>query len=651
VCVSSGDRGHAVPWNKGAKGGTAVLPRTKRRSGAYLWAERLGILGRRATEKHVPDEVFTLCDADVELFLGRLWSGDGFIANATNFTPYYATSSAQLARDVQTLLLRLGILSGVHEKQFRYRGGVKIGYTVHLVGDGSIETFVARVIPHCVARDPAIPLLRQRLSDKPRGPSTKDTIPVRSGPIHRAALEAHGRATGSDELRALATSDVFWDEVVSITPKGEEETFDLTVEHDHNFVADGLIVHNSHSAAYGLVTYRTAYLKCHYPAEFMAATLTSFSGDTDKLLEYKAEVERMGLELIPPDVNCSDEQFDVRDGKIIYGLGAIKGAGEGAVGEVVKARQKVGRFRSIFQFCEEVDSKALNKALIEAFVKAGAFDSTGAKRRQLFEVIDQAVQMGIAEQKDRLSQQTSLFGGDAGGKKEDLAAIEAGLLPNVPEWKDSELLAFERASLGFFLTRHPLDPHKETIERFSTAKISGLQAVGERGEVTLGGMIVGVRTILDKKGNTMAFLTIEDFTGTCDAVVFGSVYSEVRQHVAQDRVVFILGKVSLSREAPSIIVDKIMPAEDAAGKLRVSIQADLVLEETTQDMLKRFREVLLQHRGNDAVYYSFKRQADQSVAGPYRVGSHFRVKGSDALRDDLMAVLGPSTRIRIGACL
>lgn len=407
----------------------------------------------------------------------------------------------------------------------------------------------------------------------------------------------------------------------------------------------------SHSAAYGLVTYRTAYLKAHYPAEFMAATLTSFSGDTDKLLEYKAEIERMGIELVPPDVNVSDERFDVRDGKVIYGLGAIKGVGEGAVGEVVKAREKVGRFRSIFQFCEEVDHKALNKSLLEAFIKAGAFDSTGAKRRQLFEVIDQAVQMGIQEQKDRMSAQTSLFGGEVGGGKQDLATIEAGLLPNVPEWKDSELLAHERASLGFFLTRHPLDPHKDTLERFATAKTSELAALGDKAEVTVGGMIVGIRTLLDKKGNTMAFLTIEDFSGKCDAVIFGSTYGDVRQHCVQDNVIFIRGKVSTNREPPSVIVDKILPASEAAGQLRVSVQAELVLEETTQDMLKRFREVLLQHRGNDAVYYSFRRQADQSIAGPFRVGSHFRVKGTDALREDLLAVLGPSTRIRIGAAL
>lgn len=688
VCVSSGERGHEIPWNKGRSGDAAVLERPRRRSGAFKWAERLGLVGKRATEKAVPSEVFTLRDADVELFLGRLWAGDGFIANATNFTPYYATSSLQLAHDVQLLLLRLGVISGTHVKRFEYRGGTKVGYTVHLLGEGSLETFVERVLPHCFGREAQSAQLKTYLAGVERRMVSKDTVPlevrrwideertargltwaqVASGAdvsiedlraarspkkrgFRREFVERLARFFASERLRALATSDVFWDEVVSITLAGEEETFDLTVEGDHNFVADGLIVHNSHSAAYGLVTYRTAYLKTHYPAEFMAATLTSFSGDTDKLLEYKAEVERMGIALVPPDVSQSDETFDVRDGRIVYGLSAIKGLGEGAVAEVVKARRKVGSFRSIFQFCEEVDHKSLNKSLLEPLVKAGAFDTTRAKRRQLFEVIDQALQMGIQEQKDRLSQQTSLFGGDLGGAKQDLAAIEAGLLPNVPEWKDSELLAFEREALGFFLTRHPLDPHKETLLRFATAKTAELAALGDKAEVTVGGMIVGVRTLLDKKGNTMAFLTIEDFSGKCDAVIFGSTYGDVRQHCVQDNVIFIRGKVSTNREPPSVIVDKILPASEAAGQLRVSVQAELVLEETTQDMLKRFREVLLQHRGNDAVYYSFRRQADQSVAGPFRVGSHFRVKGSDALRDDLLAVLGPSTQVRIGAAL
>ncbi len=411
----------------------------------------------------------------------------------------------------------------------------------------------------------------------------------------------------------------------------------------------------SHSAAYGLVTYRTAWLKAHHPAEFMAATLTSWTSDTDKVLEYKAECERMGIPIRPPCVNASDLRFDVREGAIVYGLGAIKGVGEGAAQEVVAARTRLQAkggegFRSLFHFCEEVDHKALGRGLLEPLIKAGAFDRTGAKRSQLLAVVDDALKMGIAAQKDRASQQVSLFGGDAGGAA-DLGKADAKLLPQLPEWRDAELLAHERSALGYYLTRHPLDPHRERLERFASVKLAELPQQGEKAEVTVGGMITAMRTILDKKGNTMAFLTLEDFSGTCDAVVFGSLFAQVRQHLAQDAVVFLCGKVNLDREPPSVVVDKVLPADAAEGQLRVSVSAELVLEETTQDMLKRFRDVLLQHRGSDPVYYTFRRQADQAVAGPFRVGSHFRVRGSDALREDLLGVLGPSTRVRIGAVL
>jgi DNA polymerase-3 subunit alpha len=682
VCASTGRRG--AP--RGPDG--AVAERV--RCGAFLWAEQLGLIGKTATEKTVPDAVFGLVDDDVALFLGRLWSGDGFVANATLATPFYATSSRALAHDVQALLLRVGLPSRVREAAFSYRGEVRPGFQVHVLGDGTLETFVERIGPHLVGRETGLGHLRAHLASTTRRQTSKDTVPPgvrawvheereragltwsqleeRSGVcvkelygagrvektgFRRETIERLARFFASARLEALATSDVYWDRVVSVEPAGHEETFDLEVDVDHNFVADGLVVHNSHSAAYGLVTYRTAWLKAHHPAEFMAASMTSFAGDVEKLVEFKVECDRMGIGLVPPDVSQSAVKFEVNQaGKIVWGLSAIRGVGEGATEKVIEGRKKAGgRFRSIFQFCEEVDLTSLNRGFLEALVKAGAFDNTGAKRRQLFESIDLALQMGITEQKERASNQTSLFGDAMGKGKEDLATIEQKLLPAVPEWKDAEILAGERESLGFFLTRHPLDPHRETVTRFATAKSSELQPLGEKAEVTLGGMITSIRTLLDKKGNTMAFLTLEDFHGQVDCVVFGSVYGENRQAIHQDAVVFIRGKVSLSREAPSIIVDKVLPAAEATGQLRVSVSAELVLEETTGDMLKRFRDVLMQHRGNDPVYYSFRRKSDEAVAGPFKVGSHFKVKGTDALKDELLSFLGPGTRIRIGAAL
>jgi DNA polymerase III subunit alpha len=406
----------------------------------------------------------------------------------------------------------------------------------------------------------------------------------------------------------------------------------------------------SHSAAYGLVTYRTAYLKAHYPAEFMAATLTSFLDTTDKLLEYKAECDRMNLEVVPPDVNLSDVNFDVREGKIVYGLAAIKGIGQGMAEEVARVRDKLERFRSIVHFTSEVDSKVCTKAALDTLIKAGAFDSLGANRRQLSEVIEQAVSIGIQEQKDKLSNQIDLFG-EIKREESDLEAMEREMLPNVPEWRDAEKLAFEKAALGYYLTQHPLDSKREVIERFATHSFGELQALAEKTEVTVGGLVVSLKTILDRKGKTMAFLTLEDFSGTCEAVIFGSLFADVRQHLATDAIVFLMGKVSKRGEAASVLTDRVLPMEEAEGKLRVSVAADLIVEETTPDMLKRMREVLVDHKGSDPLYYTFTRRADQAKAGPFRVGAHYRVQGTDAFKRDLLEVLGPSTKVRIGANL
>ena len=431
----------------------------------------------------------------------------------------------------------------------------------------------------------------------------------------------------------------------------------------------------SHSAAYGLVTYKTAYLKANFPAEFMAATLTSWSGDTEKLVEYVDECKRMGLTLHPPDVNEGIATFDVRyvktaptqkfarnekarakapveatsEGRpeIVYGLEAIRGAGSGAIEHLVEARKRAGgRFRSIFHFCEEVDSHAVNRATLEALVKAGAFGSTGARRSQLSAVVEQAIQIGTQAQKDKLSKQTSLFGA---ASSDDEKKLDAKLLPEIPEWKDADLLAREKEALGFYLSSHPLEPHRTTIERFSSAKTADLVETAAETVVTVGGIVTSLRSKPDKRGNLMAFVTLEDFSGTVDGVVFGSVYPEVREHLKVDAPVFLQGKLDKSRDQPSIRVDAVIPAAEAEGKLRVCISADLVVEDTTEGHILKLRDLFAARKGEDSVYYTFKRRSDGATAGPFKVGAHMKVTGTDALRRDMLEVLGPTAQVRIGA--
>lgn len=405
----------------------------------------------------------------------------------------------------------------------------------------------------------------------------------------------------------------------------------------------------SHSAAYGLVTYRTGYLKAHFPAQFMAATLTSWLGDTDRILDYTSECERMGIKVCPPDVNRSQVKFGVSDGEVVYGLGAIKGMGETVATAIVTAREALPdkRFRSIFHFCEEVDCQVLSLKVLEALVKAGAFDVLGAHRSQYHAVIERAYQIGVGAQKDKLNNQCVLFGAAAGA---DVSAIEEELLPRLDEWPDSELLAYEKEALGFYLSKHPLDAHREVIERYATHQIGKLGQSRNKSEVTVGGMITAVRHHMTQKGKQMAFVSIEDFTGTTDAVVFPSVYPDVRMLLIPESTVFVQGKVDTEREPPSILVDKILTSDEARGKLRVSVSTEVLIEETDEGMIRAFREVLLTHRGDDTFFLSF-RDADGNTAGPFRCGSHLRVSGGDELKEALLQLLGPSTQVRIGAVL
>jgi DNA polymerase III alpha subunit len=261
-------------------------------------------------------------------------------------------------------------------------------------------------------------------------------------------------------------------------------------------------------------------------------------------------------------------------------------------------------------------------------------------------VVEQAIQMGVQEQKDRQSKQASLFGG---GDAESAKKLDEKLLPEMAEWKDAELLAEEKKALGFYLTSHPLEQHREIIERFATARTNELAETPEGADVTVGGVVVGLRTMLDKRGNTMAFVTLEDFTGTVDGVIFGSVWPEVRDHIKTDAGVFLQGKLDKRREAPSVKVDAVIPLAAAEGRLRVSIAIDMVVEDTTEAMITGMAELFSKFRGDDTVYYTFRRRADNAVAGPFKIGSHMKVRGGDALKQELLALLGPSASVKIGA--
>jgi len=582
VCLSTGRdmrfRKGQRPWN--ATDGNAMRAQDDEpfRSGAYRWAQELDLLNRRADRKRVPDAIFTLADEDIALLLGRMWSGDGFIFGPSNSVPFYATSSEFLARDVQDLLLRLGIVARIHEKQFKYRGGLRPGSTVSLIGDDGVRRFVERVAPHCVGRDAPIQALKARLANLEGGVSSKDTVPsdvrlmanaarVREGLTWRevesrsgvAAREFYGRGSAGKrgfrrgtigslatffndpELRDLAGSDVFWDTVVEIVPRGVEDVYDLEIEDDHNFVADGLIVHNSHAAAYALVAYQTAYMKAHHAAAFIAANMSAVMGDTDKVELFAEDARGHGIELLVPDVNQSNYRFEPVGGKSIrYGLGAIKGTGEAAIASVVKAR-KQGPFTDLFDFCHRVDKRLVNRRVVESLIRAGAFDSLNGHRASLLATVGVALES--AEQASRAMHQVSLFG-DLAETSRQAALVEA------QRWSEKERLQNEKAALGFYFSGHLFNIYREEVRRFVRTRLADLGAAGN-GDYAgrthwVAGVVLGTRVQTTASGR-MGVIQLADDSGRFEIVTFREVFEKHRQKLKEDELLVLEVRLRAAR--------------------------------------------------------------------------------------------------------
>ncbi len=591
VCANTGQNSRfqagQIPWNarSNAAVATTSLPV---RSGAYAWAADLALLGKKATEKSVPDVIFTLPHAQISLFLGRLWSGDGFVANKQLHVPFYATSSKQLAFDVQTLLLRLSIPSCIHTKHFNYRNGQRVGYTVHVLGDGSVETFVERVVPYVICREGQIAELEAHLATTERGQTSKDTIPAevrqwvakeraklgitwteleqRSGVSMKEfcgkgshVKQAFRRSTiaklavffSSERLEQVANSDVFWDCVVAIEARGEQDTYDLTVEQDHNFVADGIIVHNSHSAAYALVAFQTAWLKAHHPAAFMAAVLSADMDNTDKVVTLLDDCRQLSLTVLPPDINRSEFQFTVDDkNRIIYGLGALKGAGEAALSVLVEQRRKDGEFKSLADLCKRASSQKVNKRVLETLIKAGAFDSLGGTRRAMLEFLPEALRMAEQYNRDQGTGQTDLFGGMFGGVRED---APESLMPNRPEFPDKERLRLEKETLGLYLTGHPLDEYTDEVKglpkRRRLADIAEDDGTKYRREpVMLAGLVAGVRTQNTDNGKR-AFVQLDDNTAYYEMLVFTDTFNQYGHLLEKEACIVIEGTLDTDQRS------------------------------------------------------------------------------------------------------
>jgi DNA polymerase-3 subunit alpha len=319
----------------------------------------------------------------------------------------------------------------------------------------------------------------------------------------------------------------------------------------------------SHSAAYALITYQTAYLKAHYPHEFMTAILTSEMGNADKVVKYITECRNMGIQILPPDVNESDRDFTVVPGGIRFGLAAIKNVGSAAVDVIIAARRAQGRFTSLFDFCRKIDLRKVNKRVIEGLIKCGAFDSTGTKRSALMEVLERAMQDGAQQQKIKEAGQMTIFGN---GGETDPSAVTDPPLPDIPEWEDAQISKLEKEAVGFYITRHPLTPFIELMKKRSATPTEELAAIEEEREVRICGVVVQEKVATTKRGDRMAYLRVEDLTGSVEVIVFPDLYQTSAPLFQQDIPLLINGMLDRGDKGLKLKATAMMPLNVDASR-------------------------------------------------------------------------------------
>ncbi len=369
----------------------------------------------------------------------------------------------------------------------------------------------------------------------------------------------------------------------------------------------------SHSAAYALLAYQTAYLKTKYPVEFMAALLTSVSGSTDDVVKYINECREMGIAVEPPDVNVSDAYFTPHGEAIRFGLAAVKNVGHNAIESIVKARKENSAFKSVFEFCEKVDLHLLNKRVVESLIKSGAMDALG-RRAQLMAVIDSAMDQALKAQKDAALGQHGLFG--VFQQDEDNRATEKPL-PNVPDWDEHERLAHEKEILGFFITGHPLEKYSEKLLDFhalSTTEVAELKSSTGKDEILIGGILKGIRVAKSKKGDLYAQGQLEDMNGSVDVLCFAEPYRRLSEKLKLTVPVLVKGGVRVEEGSNSkLMIGDITPLEEAKPKLPTHLRIKVALETASPSTIDELQTLCNERRGSARVLFDLERKGDFTV--------------------------------------
>ncbi len=505
---------------------------------------------------------------------------------------------------------------------------------------------------------------------------------------HRVANFA--QIFNDSKLHAIAESEVFWDKIVSVELIGEERVFDLTIPETHNFIANDFIAHNcmgkkdakemanqreffikgalvnqvteetasyvfdlvdkfsgygfnkSHSAAYALVAYQTAWLKAHYPAAFMAAVLSADMDNTDKIVINIEECRALKIKIVPPSINYSDFKFTVNDnGELVYGLGALKGAGEAALLDMITERKTNGLFLGLYDLCQRVDLRKFNKRVSEALIKAGALDEFNSNRAAHLVELPTALRVAEHQAKMKLAGQCDLFGLGASSDEMEEETENKTYATEVPAWSDKVHFAEEKAILGLFLTGHPIDQYEDELRQLAPKKLAKLIneiQPNRRSSVSVrvAGLAIDIGSRQNKQGKSRGFAIIDDNTARLEIAAHRESYDENKQFFTsdyKDRLLIIEGKLDMNEylNIPILNVDKIYPIENARKNLQLTLKnVDMQFEKLT--------EILKVAKGSETQilidYYS------DNARATLRFGNGWRVEATDELLHELKIWLG-----------
>lgn len=568
--------------------------------GIFTWAGDLGLLGKNARTKEIPSSVFELNNRQIGLMISRMWEGDGHI-DVRGRSLYYATASKRMAYQLQHLLLRFGIISRMRTVEFPYKEG-RIGYQVFVTGYENMRTFTDVIGCHFVSQRRKHMLAELIIKLPPVAIGTKDVVPVdavkeyirtaknQSGitwkelsqltgiaplefyPTNSVGKIGFGRNTlnrlgayfDDPSIKRFAQSDIYWDRVAYIEYVGEKQTYDLEIAETHNFIANDILVHNSHAADYGVIAVETAYLKVHYTAEYMTALLSANAGKTEQVALYVADARSMGVPVLQPEINSSFWDFSIEDIEVAagdngssrevkphirFGLGAIKNVGEAAVQFIIDEREKNGKFADLNDFARRVDLRAVGKRALECLIKVGAMDNFG-NRAALLASLDRIVAISSNHFRAAEAGQMSLFGGSSG-------VTETITLPEVNNVDRREMLNWERELIGLYISDHPLTPYQQTFTQIVSYFSGQLHEAQQEEKVRVAGLVTGVRPYTTKTNKPMGFVSIEDVQGNIELVLFPRTWAQYKEQMTVGQIIIVEGKADTNNLPPKILVDSI----------------------------------------------------------------------------------------------